>query len=308
MSVFLFCRTFAEGAELKKTIFKGVGTALITPFKEDFSVDYEAFKKLCVFQLDSGVNALIVGGTTGEGVTLKTKEKQKLLSIAVEMAQGRAAVIAGTGANDTQKAVSATKDALKAGADAALVVTPYYNKTSQTGLIEYYKRIADVGLSIIAYHVPSRTGMRIKPETMKKIAEIKNVCGLKEADILNAETVERIGVVRECGAALYSGSDELNLPFFSLGAAGVISVLSNILPKEVLRVYSLFTDGNLEECIKAQMRLNGLIGALFIDVNPIPIKYAMALAGACENVLRSPLVTLDEDKKEILRREWEKIV
>ena len=114
---------------MKKTIFKGVGTALITPFKEDFSVDYEAFKKLCVFQLDSGVNALIVGGTTGEGVTLKTKEKQKLLSIAVEMAQGRAAVIAGTGANDTQKAVSATKDALKAGADAALVVTPYYNKT-----------------------------------------------------------------------------------------------------------------------------------------------------------------------------------
>lgn len=293
---------------MKKTIFKGVGTALITPFKEDFSVDYEAFKKLCVFQLDSGVNALIVGGTTGEGATLKRKEKQKLLSVAVEVTQGRAAVIAGTGANDTQKAVSATKDALKAGADAALVVTPYYNKTSQTGLIEYYKRIADVGLSIIAYHVPSRTGMRIKSETIRKIAEIKNVCGLKEADILNAETVERIGGVRECGVALYSGSDELNLPFFSLGAAGVISVLSNVLPKEVLRVYSLFTDGNLEECIKAQMRLNGLIGALFIDVNPIPIKYAMALAGACENVLRSPLVTLDEDKKEILRREWEKIV
>lgn len=293
---------------MKKTIFKGVGTALITPFKEDFSVDYEAFKKLCVFQLDSGVNALIVGGTTGEGVTLKTKEKQKLLSIAVEMAQGRAAVIAGTGANDTQKAVSATKDALKAGADAALVVTPYYNKTSQTGLIEYYKRIADVGLPIIAYHVPSRTGMRIKPETMRKIAEIRNVCGLKEADILNAETVERIRGLRECGAALYSGSDELNLPFFSLGATGVISVLSNILPKEVLRVYSLFRGGNLEECIKAQMRLNGLIGALFVDVNPIPIKYAMALAGACEDVLRSPLVTLDEDKKEILRREWEKIV
>lgn len=293
---------------MKKTIFKGVGTALITPFKEDFSVDYEAFKKLCVFQLDSGVNALIVGGTTGEGVTLKTKEKQKLLSVAVEMAQGRAAVIAGTGVNDTQKAVSATKDALRAGAAAALVVTPYYNKTSQTGLIEYYKRIADVGLPIIAYHVPSRTGMRIKPETMRKIAEIRNVCGLKEADILNAETVERIRGLRECGAALYSGSDELNLPFFSLGATGVISVLSNILPKEVLRVYSLFTGGNLEECIKAQMRLNGLIGALFVDVNPIPIKYAMALAGACEDVLRSPLVTLDEDKKEILRREWEKIV
>lgn len=293
---------------MKKTIFKGVGTALITPFKEDFSVDYEAFEKLCESQIDSGVNALIVGGTTGEGATLKAEEKQKLISVAVEVACGRAAVIAGTGANDTQKAVSATKDALRAGADAALVVTPYYNKTSQTGLIEYYKRIADVGLSIIAYHVPSRTGMRIKPETMRKIAEIKNVCGLKEADILNAETVERIRGLRECGAALYSGSDELNLPFFSLGAAGVISVLSNILPKEVLRVYSLFTDGNLEECIKAQMRLNGLIGALFIDVNPIPVKYAMALIGACENVLRSPLVTLDEDKKEILRREWEKIV
>ena len=303
-----FFRTFAEEAELKKTIFKGVGTALITPFKEDFSVDYEAFKKLCVSQIDSGVNALIVGGTTGEGATLKTKEKQKLISVAVEVACGRAAVIAGTGANDTQKAVSATKDALNAGANAALVVTPYYNKTSQTGLMEYYKRVADVGLPIIAYHVPSRTGMRIKPETMEKIAEVKNVCGLKEADILNAETVERIKVLRECGAALFSGSDELNLPFFSLGAAGVISVLSNALPKEVLRVYRLFTDGKIEECIKAQMRLNGLIGALFIDVNPIPVKYAMTLIGACENVLRSPLVTLDEDKKEILRREWEKIV
>ena len=293
---------------MKKIIFKGVGTALITPFKEDFSVDYKAFEKLCERQVDSGVNALIVGGTTGEGATLKKEEKQNLISVAVEVARGRAAVIAGTGANDTQKAVSATKDALTAGANAALVVTPYYNKTSQTGLVEYYKRIADVGLPIIAYHVPQRTGIRIKTETMKKIAEIKNICGLKEADILNAETVERIAALGVSGAALYSGSDELNLPFFSLGAAGVISVLSNVLPKEVLRVYRLFTDGKIEECVKAQTRLNGLIGALFIDVNPIPIKYAMALFGACENVLRSPLVTLDEDKKEILRREWEKIV
>ena len=276
---------------MKKSVFKGVATALVTPFKKDMSVDYKAFEKLVDIQVESRVNALVVAGTTGEGSTLSDEEKEKLLCAALNHADSLPVIAAVTG-NDTLKVARASMAAQNVGAAACLIITPYYNKTSDNGLIRHFFTVADsVDIPIIVYNVPSRTGLDISPIIYKKLAEHPNIVGVKEADGDIKKDIDSISVAGD-RLKFYSGDDKTMIPFIACGGSGVISVLSNVIPKSVVEVYRAFSSGNTSFARDWQISNNGLIGALFSETNPIPVKYALYRMGLIKNILRLPLVGL----------------
>ncbi len=283
----------------KNPIFRGVATALITPLNEN-GVDYEAFGKFVDWQIEEGVNALVVCGTTGEGSTLTDEEHRACISFVVERAAGRVPVIAGTGSNDTAYATELTKFACEAGVDACLVVTPYYNKTTQAGLVAMYNAIADASTKpLILYNVPSRTGVGIQPATYAKLAEHPNIAAIKEANGNISSVVETAAL---CGGKLdiYSGNDDQIVPIMAMGGLGVISVLSNVLPRQTVELCDKFFAGDVAGAAKMQCDMLELINSLFCEVNPIPAKAAVAAMGFCENYLRLPLVPMSEANRQRL--------
>ena len=289
----------------KKTIFSGVCTALITPFL-DGEIDYKALKKLIEFQIDCGIDALLINGTTGESATLSEKEKQELISFAVREVGGRIPIIAGTGSNSTKKSVELSQFASDVGVDAILVVTPYYNKASHEGLINHYEAIANaVDVPIILYNVPSRTGVNIPLSVYDKLGNHDKIVAVKEA---SASVSDMAKLCSKCSGRLdiYSGNDDLILPTLSLGGKGVISVLSNILPKETSEICKLWFEGEIDQARALQFRLLPLISAIFSEVNPIPIKALMAKEGFCQEEYRLPLSKMSEGKKKELFDTYEK--
>lgn len=291
---------------MKQILFTGCATALATPFHET-GIDEKALRMLVDYQLDSGISALVACGTTGEPTTMEGTEWADTLRIVVEQAHGRVPVIAGTGGNDTKKVIESAKAARALGADAQLCVTPYYNKTTQRGLVAHYTAIADAGdLPIIVYNVPSRTGLCIKPETLAALKAHPRIVAVKEA---TADMVLLGDMMRLCGDDLsfYSGSDEVTVPLMSLGGLGVISVLSNVAPRETVAMVNAMLDGDVESAARWQLKLLPLIHALFSEVNPIPVKAALSLMGLCENRLRLPLIPLSEENTEKLKAEMRKL-
>ena len=272
----------------KLPIFVGTGTAMITPFKKDLSVDYEALKRLAEIQLKAGVGALIMCGTTGESSTLEREEKSEIIRVIKDFVKNDCAVIAGSGSNNTKNALVFTRDAYEAGADGILAVTPYYNKTTQDGIIRYYKDICDASpLPVIAYNVPSRTGVNILPATAKELWEIPNLFGIKEASGNMGQITELKSL---CGEMhLYSGSDEINISVFAIGGIGMISVVSNAVPKKMKELWNRWQSGDIKGAAKLQGELFPLIKSMFSDINPIPIKKYLYEKGLTEFVLRPPL-------------------
>ena len=280
----------------KKTVFTGAATALITPLTED-GIDYAAFEKLINWQIDEGINALVVAGTTGEASTLSDDEHRDAISFAAKIAAGRVPVIAGTGSNDTEYALDLTRCACEAGADAVLSVTPYYNKATQKGLYQMYTRIAEEStVPVILYNVPSRTGVNIAPKTYEALAEHPNIVGIKEANGDISKIVETMARVRG-RLDLYSGNDDQIVPLMALGGKGVISVLSNVLPRGTVELCDRFFRGDIAGAAELQCRYHRLIDALFSEVNPIPVKAAMAAMGYCKDYLRLPLTTMELDTR-----------
>ena len=284
---------------VNKTIFKGVCTALITPFK-DGKIDYESLKSIIEFQIEQGVDALLINGTTGESATLSENEKQEIISFTAHEVGGRVPIIAGTGSNCTQKAIELSKFAHEVGVDAILVVTPYYNKASAEGLIEHYEKIANnVEVPLIIYNVPSRTGVNIPLSVYDQLANHKNIVAVKEASPSISDFAK---LSQKCSErlVLYSGNDDLIMPALALGGDGVISVLSNVLPKEVGEICKLWFAGKTKEAAALQLQLLPLINAIFSEVNPIPIKAIMSHKGFCDEEYRLPLCPLNAEKKKAL--------
>ena len=282
---------------MRKPLFTGVGTALVTPFKNG-KIDYEALDRLVEEQIANGVSALIAAGTTGEPATMDWDEHLAVIRRVVEKADHRVPVIAGTGSNATSEAVYAAKHSAEFGADAQLVVTPYYNKTSQAGLVAHFNAIADAAtLPVIVYNVPSRTGLNIGPEALAKICEHENVIAVKEA---NSDVSQAMEKIRLCGDKVdfYSGNDDLIVPMMAMGFKGVISVVSNILPAETSRMAEMALQGNFKEAADIQLKLLPFINALFSETSPIPIKAAMAKIGMLEEELRLPLVPMTDGPRE----------
>ena len=283
----------------KNPIFRGAATALVTPLNEN-GVDYVQLKKLIDWQIEQGIDALVIAGTTGEGSTLSDTEHRELFREAIKMIDGRVPAIAGTGSNDTAYAIELTKYACEVGYDAMLVVTPYYNKATQKGLIEMFTAIADASTKpLILYNVPSRTGVDIAPSTYAALADHPMIGAIKEASGNLSKVAEVAHLVGD-KLDIYSGNDDQIVPILSLGGAGVISVLSNPMPKETSRMCHDFFEGNIEAARKAQLDLIPLINALFSEVNPIPAKAAMAAMGFCEDYLRLPLTKMEEGHKAVL--------
>lgn len=285
---------------MKKTVFEGCGTAISTPFTED-GVNFSEFGRLIEEQIQNEVDAIIVCGTTGESATMTDAERKETIKFAIEKVNKRTKVVVGTGSNNTKAAIEMSKYAESVGADALLVVTPYYNKTTKRGLVEHYKAISkEVTLPIIVYSVPSRTGVNITPETCLELSKIENIVGIKEASG-NISQVAKIASL--CGDSLdiYSGNDDQIIPVLSLGGKGVISVLSNIMPKYVHDMTKKYFDGNQKEATKMQLEVLDLVDALFSEVNPIPVKYALNLKGYDFGKPRLPLVELSEENKEIMK-------
>ena len=283
----------------KQTVFRGAATALITPLNAA-GVDSEAFGKLIDWQIAEGIDALVIAGTTGEGSTLTYQEHEECIRFAVERAAGRVPIIAGSGSNDTNRAITLSKFSCRAGADALLVVTPYYNKATQKGLIAMYDAIADaVDKPVILYNVPSRTGVNIEPATYVALAEHPNIVGIKEANGNISKIVETAALVGD-RLDIYSGNDDQVVPVLSMGGSGVISVLSNVMPAATVQMCRRFFEGDVSGSARMQMDLLPLINALFSEVNPIPVKAAMAAMGWCENYVRLPLTPMEE-------AHWEKL-
>ncbi len=290
----------------KNTIFKGVATALITPLNEN-GIDYENFGRLIDWQIEQGINALVICGTTGEASTLTDEEHRKAIEFAVKRANKRVPIIAGTGANDTAYAVSLTKFACEVGADACLVVTPYYNKATQNGLVKMFTTIADAStVPLILYNIPSRTGVNIAPETFVKLADHPMIAGIKEASGNISQCVKIMQLVGD-KLDMYSGNDDQIVPLMSIGGKGVISVLSNVFPKETVELCDKFFAGDVEGSAKMQLDYLPLINALFSEVNPIPVKAAMAKMGFGENYVRLPLTPMEDAHAEVLYSEMKKM-
>ena len=282
-------------------IFRGAATALVTPLTAQ-GIDYPRLGRLIDWQIGEGIDALVICGTTGEGSTLTDKEHRDAIAFAVERTAGRVPVIAGTGSNDTAYAIELTRFACEAGADACLVVTPYYNKATQNGLVAMYSAIADASTKpLILYNVPSRTGVGIQPATYRKLAEHPNIAAIKEANGNISAIVETRALVGD-QLDIYSGNDDEIVPILSMGGLGVISVLSNLLPRETSQICHKFFAGDVAGAAKMQCQYLPLIRALFSEVNPIPVKAAMAAMGYCENHLRLPLVPMDEDHYQTMLR------
>lgn len=290
---------------MKKTIFEGCGTAIVTPFTKD-GVNFEEFKKLIEFQIENGVDAIIVCGTTGEASTMTTEEKKETIKFAIETIAKRTKVIVGTGSNNTKVAIEMSKFAEEAGADGILVVTPYYNKTTQQGLIAHYTEIAKaVKLPIIMYSVPGRTGVNILPETCKELSKIENIVAIKEASG-NISQVAKIASLCQEDLAIYSGNDDQIIPVLSLGGKGVISVLSNVMPKYTHEMTKKYFEGDVQQATKMQLDVIDLIDALFIEVNPIPVKYALNLMGYNFGKPRLPLIELSDKNKKLMEEVMKK--
>ena len=281
-------------------IFRGAATALITPLNEA-GIDFDAFGRLIDWQIDEGIDALVIAGTTGEGSTLTDDEHREAIRFSVGRAAGRVPIIAGTGSNDTAYAVDLSRFACEAGADALLVVTPYYNKATQKGLITMYSTIADAATKpVILYNVPSRTGVGIEPATYLALSEHPNIAGIKEANGNISKIVETAALVGD-KLDIYSGNDDQVVPILSVGGQGVISVLSNIMPRKTSEMCARWFAGDAAGAAAMQKEYLPLINALFSEVNPIPVKAAMAAMGFCENRVRLPLTPMEEDHWQRLR-------
>lgn len=292
---------------MKKIIFKGCGTAIITPFTKDNNVDFEAFEKMLKFQLDEGADSIIVCGTTGEASTMSTDEKKKTIEFAVKTINHRIPIIAGTGSNCTQSAIEMTKYCESIGVDAVLVVTPYYNKTTQPGLVAHYSAIANsTSLPIILYNVPGRTGVNILPKTCLELSKIDNIVAIKEASGNLSQIAE---IANLCGEELhiYSGNDDQIVPILSIGGLGVISVLSNLMPKYTHEMTEAYFSGNITKACKMQVDAIPLIKSLFCEVNPIPVKAACNLMNLGGGIPRLPLIEMSESNKELLKNEMKKM-
>ena len=286
---------------MKKILFKGVGSAVPTPFDEN-GVNISEFRKFLQFQIDNYVDALIVCGTTGESSTMTRDEKIIAINCALEVANEKIPVIVGTGSNNTREAIEMSEIAERLGANGILVVTPYYNKTTQRGLIAHYKAIAEsVSLPIILYNVPSRTGVNIEPQTCLELSKIDNIVAIKEASG-NISQVAQISNLCGDNLYIYSGNDDQIVPICSLGGIGVISVLSNIKPKFVHDMVYDFLDGNIDKARKMQLNVLPLINSLFSEVNPIPVKYALNELGFNFGVPRLPLVEFSDTNNKVLRQ------
>lgn len=287
---------------MKKIIFKGCATAIITPFNEN-GVNFDEFKKLIEFQIENGADALVVCGTTGESSTMTLEEKKQTIKFAIDVANKRIPIIAGTGGNCTKSAIEMSKYAESVGADAVLVVTPYYNKTTQAGLVAHYKAIAQsISIPVILYNVPSRTGLNITPATCLELSKIDNIVAVKEASG-NISQVAEIANLCKDNLAIYSGNDDQIVPILSLGGLGVISVLSNVIPKDVHNMVHNFLNGNVKEATKLQLDTLKLTSALFSEVNPIPVKAACNMMGFNSGIPRMPLIEMSEAGKEKLKNE-----
>ncbi len=285
---------------MENKLFKGAGVALITPMNEDKSINYNKLKELVNWQIENKTDAIIACGTTGESSTLTDEEKLKVIEEVVKETKKRVPVIAGTGSNNTMHAVELSKKAEKLNVDGLLVVTPYYNKTSQEGLVKHYETIASsVNIPVIVYDVPSRTGCKIEPETFKKLEEIKNIEAVKAA---SGSISDITTISANCkNLKIYSGNDDQITSIMAIGGIGIISVLSNIMPKQTHEICEFFLENKVEESKKLQLKLLDLIHAIFIDVNPIPVKEAMNLMGLNVGPCRLPLYKLNEKKLEIIK-------
>lgn len=278
---------------MSNQIFKGAATAIVTPMDKN-GVNFEQFGKLIDWQLAEGINAIVAAGTTGEASTLTDEEHREVIKFTVDRVNGRVPVIAGTGSNDYAYAIELTEYACEVGADAMLVVTPYYNKATQNGLIQMFNGIADVSTKpIILYNVPSRTGCNITPKTCAALAEHPNITAIKEASG-NISQVAEIAALTRGKLDIYSGNDDQILPILSLGGQGVISVLSNVMPKQTVEMCNKFFQGDVAGSTKMQLDLLPLINALFSEVNPIPVKAAVSAMGFGENYLRLPLTPMED--------------
>ena len=282
-------------------IFKGSATAIVTPMDKHGNLDLVAMERLLKFQLENGTDAILVNGTTGESSTLEEKEKTDLLEFVVHYVNHRVPVIMGTGSNSTSNSVRLSRKAQSLGASALLLVTPYYNKTSQHGLVEHFNTIADrVDIPIILYNVPTRTGVNIEPETYLKLSEHPNIRAVKEAGG-NISHIAKVAALCGDRLDLYSGNDDQTVPIMSLGGKGVISVLANIMPQEMHSMCELFFEGQVKKSRDMQLELLRIMNAMFMDVNPVPVKAALSVLGLCEEKYRLPLVPLKETDKEKLK-------
>ena len=291
---------------MKNRIFTGMASAMITPMNAQ-GVDYEAMERFIEFQIENGINALVVMGTTGENATLEPWEQKEVIRFVVEKVNHRVPVIAGTGTNNTAHVLQNTKNACEVGADAVLVVTPYYNKGTQKGLITHFTAVADASsVPVILYNVPSRTGVNLLPKTVAELAKHPNIVAIKEASGSMAQLVELMAL---CGDQIdvYSGEDALTVPMLAMGAAGTISVLSNVAPKESVAMTDAFFAGKIEEAAAWQCKLLPLINALFSEVNPIPVKAAVSALGFGEDYLRLPLTPMEAGHREVLLGEMRKL-
>ena len=291
---------------MKKTVFKGMATAMVTPMTAT-GVDWDAFARFIDFQLENGINALVAVGTTGESATLTPEERKAVIRFAVKRVDGRVPVIAGTGTNNTEHVLDFTRAACDDGADALLVVTPYYNKATQGGLVKHFSMVADVATKpVIMYNVPSRTGLNLLPATVAKLAEHPNIAGLKEASGNMSQVVQ---IAAACGDKLdlYSGEDALTVPMMSVGGLGCISVLSNVVPKMAVEMTDKFFAGDVQGAGALQLKMLPLIDALFSEVNPIPAKAAVSAMGFGQEHLRMPLTPMEPDTRANLYAQLRKL-
>ena len=292
---------------MKNTIFTGMATAIVTPMHTDGSIDYEALGRFVEFQIGSGINGLVVMGTTGENATIEPEDQKKVIAYTVEKVAGRVPVIAGTGTNNTEHVLHNTRNACQVGADAILVVTPYYNKATQNGLVTHFTAVADEStLPVILYNVPSRTGCNLLPKTVAKLSEHPNIAAIKEATGSLAQMIE---IMHLCGDKIdvYSGEDGLTVPMMAMGAKGTISVLSNVAPRQSVAMTDACLRGDYAAAAKMQCDLLPLINALFSEVNPIPAKAATAAMGFGADALRLPLTSMEEQNRAVLFAEMKKL-
>lgn len=291
---------------MKKTVFTGSGVAIVTPMNDDFTINYDKLGELIDWQIENGTDSIVICGTTGESSTMTDEEHIECTRYAVERTAGRVPVVAGAGSNDTAYAVWMSKESKRVGADALLHVTPYYNKTSQRGLVRHFNAVADAtDLPVILYNVPSRTGMSITPATYKELSQHPNIVATKEA----SGNISAIAETRHlCGdeLAIYSGNDDQIIPLMSLGGIGVISVLANVMPKETHDICALYASGKTTEASKLQIDLISLINSLFSDVNPIPVKEALNIMGRSAGPCRMPLIEMSDAGHSALAAELKK--
>lgn len=284
------------------TLFKGSGVALVTPYTEK-GINYDELSRLLEWHISEGTDAIIICGTTGEPATMSEEEYKTIIKYTVDKVAGRVPVIAGTGSNSTSHAIASSKYAESVGADGLLLVTPYYNKATQKGLIAHFTAIAnEVNIPIILYNVPGRTGVNLLPASVAELAQHKNICGIKSATGNLAQLTE-VARLTDDDFDIYSGNDDIIIPTLSIGGSGVISVVANILPRDTHNIVQYYLDGNHKEALKLQLDMKALIDSIFIEVNPIPVKTAMNLMGMAAGKLRLPLCEMSEENLVILKSE-----